>query len=295
MEEATELLNRIENKESLPLITSCCPAWIQYMEQNFSELIPYVSTTKSPIGMEGIMIKEYWCQKMHLPKEKVFAVAITPCTAKKYEIKRDEIKGTDVVLTISEVISWAKKEQISWSALEESSFDSIFEEGSGGGVLFGRSGGVMESALRTLYYLKKEKDLEVEDFPLCSGLEPVKDITLHMFETPIRVLIINGLSHAIPYLEEIKEKKSPYTFIEIMNCEGGCIGGGGEPKNSNQEQILEQRMAILNQCDQEKKIRFAHQNPDIKRIYEEFLRFPGSEIAKKYLHTTYHSREQVKE
>jgi len=293
MEEVSELRSRIKNNGILPMFTSCCPAWVKYAENYEPDILNHISSSKSPIGMQGEMVKNYFAKKMELDKENIFTVAITPCTAKKFEVKREEIPGTDAVLTISEVIRWLKDERVDFANLVDSEFDSIFGEGSGGGTLFGNSGGVMEAALRTFYYLETGTDM-VDDtiFDSLRGLESVKELSLTINKMPVKVAVVNTLSAAKKIIEDVKRGVSPYHFIEIMNCKGGCIGGGGQPKYLPELELEKknERMKGLYLRDKNVSIRASHHNPDIKRIYEEFLGSPNSEIAHRYLHTTYRAR-----
>ncbi len=294
MEESAELKNRLENNGVLPMITSCCPAWVKYAEQCFPELLPHLSSCKSPIGMQGAMVNSYYLEKMGLKKEDVFSVAVTPCTAKKFEIFRPEIEGTDAVLTVYELIEWLKEAQIDFKALEESEYDKWFGEGSGGGTIFGSSGGVMESALRNLYYYETLEPLQNQiDVAKIRSYENVKDMAININGKEVRIAVIHKLSAAKPILEEVKNKTSPYHFIEIMNCEGGCVGGGGQPKDIKEEEkeCKEKRRKGLYERDKSVSVKASYENPEIQKIYQEFLIQPNGQIAHKYLHTTYKNRK----
>ncbi len=294
MEEANELKERILHQGVLPMFTSCCPAWVKYAETFYPEILDHLSTCKSPIGMQGIMVKEYFAKQMSLEKEKIYTVAITPCTAKKFELKREEIPGTDAVITVSELTDWLKKETVDLKNVEESTFDSLLGEGSGGGTIFGNTGGVCEAALRTLYYDLTGKDYAPEnlEFQKVRGYENVKEATVKIEGREIRLAVVHKISAAKKILEEVKNGTSPYHFIEIMNCQGGCVGGGGQPRypEGMEQTFKEKRIAGLYQRDHEDKVKAAYQNPDIKKIYQNFLLEPGSEIAHRYLHTNYKKR-----
>lgn len=295
MEEANELIERIKNKETLPMFTSCCPAWIKYAEQFYPEVLDNISTCKSPIGMMGPTVKEYFCNKEGIDKENTFTVAITPCTAKKYEISRPEITGTDLVITISEIIDEIQKLNLNYDDIEESDYDSFFKEGSGAGVIFGNTGGVMEAALRTAYYILTNENLKEINFNEVRGNKAVKEATIKINNLSINVAVVNGIINAIPLIEDVKNGNSKYQYIEIMNCVGGCIGGGGMPKINQfkQEQIISKRIEGLYKEDDNLKNRFSHENEDIKRTYDEFYGKPLSKKSHTLLHTTYTNRKNI--
>lgn len=294
MEEATELKERLENNGVLPMFTSCCPAWVKYAETYYSDLLPHLSTCKSPIGMEGEIVKHYFSKKMNILEDELFTVAITPCTAKKFELQREEIPGTDAVITVSELADWVKEEQLSFDDIEESQFDSLLGEGSGAGVIFGNTGGVAEAALRSLYYFITGEDYQEShlNFSSVRGYDNVKEATITIEGRDIKVAIVHKISAIKDILEDVKNGVSPYQFIEVMNCQGGCVGGGGQPKYpEGMEKITkEKRIEGLYQRDKETTVKAAYQNPDIQRLYDEFLTSPGSELAHHYLHTSYHKR-----
>ena len=285
IEEASELKSRLLNHGVLPMITSCCPAWVKYAKDNMPDILDHISTCKSPIGMQGEMIKTYFCEKKNLDKNQMYTVAITPCTAKKMETKQDDVSGTDAVLTVTELAEWMKKEHIDFKNIFKSTFDTMFQEGSGGGTLFGVTGGVTESALRTFYYLMTHEEMKRDLLPI-HNLQNIKEYSLEVGDYSIRVAIVHELSKAKKILEDVRLGKSPYHFIEIMNCEGGCIGGGGQPKYvlEKEKDVKNDRIHGLMKHDETLSIHAAHQNLDIKRIYEEFLKIPNESLAKKHLH-----------
>ncbi len=289
LEEAMELKERIKEEKNLPLMTSCCPAWVKYVCDQEPELISHLSTCKSPIGMQGEMVKKYFCEQMKIDKENTFTVAITPCTAKKMEIKEPQITGTDAVLTMTELVDWLKEEQISWDNCEEKTFDSLWKEGSGGGSLFGITGGVTSSLLRTYYFLETGQNKENISFDSLHDEDGFKTLEIEVNDRKINVAVVQKLAKIKPLLDEIRNKKSPYQVIEVMNCEGGCVGGGGQIKYepTKKQEVIKLRKQGLKARDKEVAIRFAHQNPDIKKIYEDFLIVLNGEIAKKYLHRSY--------
>lgn len=291
MEEANELVERINNKDKLPMFTSCCPAWIKYAEQFYPEILDNISTCKSPIGMMGQVVKEYFTQKNNIDKKNIYTVAITPCTAKKYEVKREEISGTDSVITVSELASIIKEKNISYDDIIPSSFDTFFEMGSGAGMIFGNTGGVMEAAIRTAYYKITGENLAEEkiEFKSVRGLDNVKEATIYINDLPLKVAVIHQMSSAKEILESVKNGTCKYDYIEIMNCLGGCVGGGGQPKFNlnNEKEILKNRIDSLYKQDNSLKIRNSHDNPQIIKIYKEFLIKPLSNKAIELLHTKY--------
>ena len=270
------------------MFSSCCPAWVKYAHKFYPELKENISTCKSPIGMEGVMVKEYFAKQNNLDKDLLYTVAITPCTAKKFELKKEEIPGTDAVITDSELAKWLKEEEIDFKKLDKSSFDSLLGEGSGGGVIFGNTGGVTESLLRCLYYFMTGDPYQEENisFQDVRGFENVREAKFLVNGQELRVAIVHKIGAIKELLETVKNKTCPYHFIEVMNCEGGCIGGGGQPKISEgqDKEVKAKRMEGLYQKDQQDKIRACYENDDIKKIYDEFLLYPGSEIALNYLH-----------
>lgn len=307
MEEASELIERIVKKNKpLPQFTSCCPAWVKYMETYLPRLRDNVSTAKSPIGMQGPMIKTYFAKKMNLEPEKIVNVAVTPCTAKKFEIRRDEMRaagnyyGTDdmrdmdYVITTRELAKWAREKGIDFEALEESGFDSLMGTGSGAGVIFGNTGGVMEAALRTAYEVITGQNAPAQLFDLqpVRGMEGVREAELAIGELKVRVAVIYGTANAAAFIREMQESGKEYHFVEVMTCPGGCIGGGGQPidREYQGDALREKRVESLYRRDEEMGLRKSHENPEIIQIYDEFLGKPLSEPAEKMLHTVYSDR-----
>lgn len=292
MEEASELIDRIKNKKDLPMFTSCCPAWIKYAEQFYPEILKHISTCKSPIGMMGMVVQNYFTKIKGIASKDIFTVAITPCTAKKYEINREEITGTDLVLTLYELEKYIHENNIQYDSIKEDTFDCILGEGSGAGVIFGNTGGVMEAALRTAYYLITGKNLTNIEFHDVRGYDGLRDATIKIDELELHVAIIDGMSNAKKVLEEVKNGNSKYHYIEIMNCVGGCIGGGGQPKIdvSNEDKIKQSRILNLYKRDDKQKIRFSHENPDIINIYKNYLIEPLGKLSEELLHTHYIDR-----
>lgn len=304
VEEASELVRRITQKDRpLPQFTSCCPGWVRFAEIYEPELLPHLSTAKSPIGMQGPTVKTYFAQKMGLDPKKIVHVALTPCTAKKFEIRREEMhaaadyhgiaemRDTDQVITTRELARWAKEEGVDWNALEESAYDSIMGQASGAGVIFGNTGGVMEAALRTAYeYLTGQKapDALLQLDPV-RGYEGVREAQVEIAGTTLQVAVIYGTANARSFLQCMQESGKQYHFVEVMACPGGCIGGGGQPKDllKNADETRQSRIAALYQRDGSMTLRTSHENPEIKAVYEAFYGYPLSEMAEKMLHTAY--------
>ena len=286
MEEASELIKRLDQNQNLPMFTSCCPSWVKYAEIFYPEIMNHLSTCKSPIGMQGQMVKNYFCEKNNLDKNNVYTVAITPCTAKKYEIQKDD--GTDLVLTVTEIIEIIKNRKIDFKNLPDSEFDKILGEGSGAGMIFGSTGGVMEATLRTAYYLLTNTDLEKDkiEFKAVRGTKNVREAEIKIKDTTLKVAIIHKMADAKKILEEVKNGTSKYHFIEVMNCEGGCIGGGGQPKldETKAQELKQKRMQALYQKDKQDQIRCSYQNPEIIALYQDYLRHPLSGKAEALLH-----------
>lgn len=305
-EEANELIERIKKGENLPQFTSCCPSWIKFAETFYPEILPYISSCKSPIGMQGPLIKTYFASKKGINPEDIVSVALTPCVAKKMEIRREEMNASgqmlgksdmrdmDFVLTTTELAQWAKEEGIDFNQLPESDFDKLMGEGSGAGVIFGNSGGVMEAAVRTAYsFLTGQKPSELTlDFKPVRGLEQIKEAEAEIAGVKIKLAVVYGLANARKIIEKVKAGEK-YHFIEIMTCPGGCIGGGGQPKHFEQDTIAtERRIDSLYRRDKDMENRSSHENKEIIALYDQFLGERGGEIAKKLLHTKYYDRSE---
>ena len=304
MEEGSELIERIKHGGVLPQITSCSPGWMNYMEYFYPEVIPNVSTCKSPHQMQGAITKTYFAKAHNLDPKDIYVVSIMPCTAKKYEKSRKEmevdgIRDVDAVLTTREVAKMIKRCGINWAKLpEDEDWDQdLLGQYSGAGVIFGVTGGVMEAALRTAYFCLTGKEHEKIDFEAVRGLAGVREASIDINGTTLRVAIASGMKNAKVLLDEVKAGKSPYAFIEIMGCPGGCINGGGQPYvkpmflPNEDDDILEtyrqKRASVLYAEDVNQKVRQSHNNPDIKKIYADFLGKPLSELSEKLLHTHY--------
>lgn len=301
MEEGTELLNRLtaylngDKNVRLPILTSCCPAWVNFFEHQFPDMLDIPSTARSPQQMFGSIAKTYWAEKMGIPREDLIVVSIMPCLAKKYECGREEFKvngDPDVNYSIStrELASLIKRANIDFNSLPEEDFDQPLGESTGAGVIFGASGGVMEAALRTAYELYTGQKLEKVDFEDVRGLDNIKKATIRLNGVELQVGIAHGLGNARKLLNEIKEGKSEFHAIEIMACPGGCIGGGGQPLHHGNSELLKARTHALYEEDRNKPLRKSHENPYILKLYEEYLGKPMSEKAHHLLHTHYFNK-----
>ncbi|HRX42432.1 MAG TPA: NADH-dependent [FeFe] hydrogenase, group A6 [Clostridia bacterium] len=296
IEEGNELLQRIKEGGTLPMLTSCSPGWINFIEQYYPELLPHLSTCKSPQQMFGALAKGYYAEKIGRSPEEIFSVSIMPCTAKKFEADRDEMSldgenpDVDVVLTTRELAKMLRQAGVDFNQLEEEEYDAPFGLSTGAAVIFGATGGVMEAALRTVYEVVTGKTLESLDFKAVRGLEGIKEAEVDLDGTKVKVAVAHSLSNARKVMELIKSGKAEYAFIEIMCCPGGCIGGGGQPFGGTDELRLK-RIEAIYKADGELPLRKSHENPAVKQLYEEFLGEPLGEISHHLLHTHYHSRK----
>lgn len=296
MEEGSELLERMSQGGTLPLITSCSPGWINFVETFYPDLLDNVSTCKSPQQMFGALAKSYYPQKAGIDAAKIVSVSIMPCTAKKYESARPEMNGSgyrdvDIVLTTRELARMIKQAGFDFNKLTEEEFDAPLGLSTGAAVIFGTSGGVMEAALRTVYEVVTGKELANVDFEGVRGLTGVKEAEVDLDGKKVKVAIANGLKNARVILDKIRAGDCEYQFVEIMCCPGGCIGGGGQPWGTTKA-TKEARMAGLYQADRELPIRQSHKNPAVKALYDEFLGKPLSRKSHELLHTHYHPKHK---
>ena len=311
LEEGTEFVKRLTSalqnglgdatkERSMPLITSCCPAWVDYMEKYYPDMVPNFSTAKSPQQMMGAMIKTYWAQKAGVDPSKIFSVSIMPCTAKKYETHRDETmyssgyQDVDVAITTRELARMIKQAGIDLLNLPESEADSPMGPYTGAGAIFGATGGVMEAALRSAYFLITGEDLKDVNFTAVRGISGIKEASVHMAGIEIRVAVAHQMGNIQQVLDQVRKareegKDTPWHFIEVMACRGGCIGGGGQPYGATDE-IRTKRMRALYDHDENQEYRCSHNNPYIKQVYTEFLDAPGSPKAHHLLHTHYEGK-----
>ena len=296
MEEGTEFLRRMQNHGTLPLITSCCPAWVKYCETYGYDQLDHLSTAKSPQQMFGAVIKTFFAEKEKIDPKDICSVSVMPCTAKKFECRRKEFhdsgfQDVDISITVVELAKMIRTAGIHFEDLEDQEFDAPFGLGSGAGQIFGSTGGVMEAALRTVYEVLTGKTLERLEFTQVRGLEGIREASLTISGQEIRVAVVHGLKNVEGVLNQIKEGTSPYHFIEVMACEGGCIGGGGNaPKTM--AKVRERQKAIYEE-DRKLPIRKSHENIYVQKLYEEYLGEPLSEKSHRLLHTTYHSRRDL--
>ena len=308
MEEGFELIGRIKNGGVLPLITSCSPGWVKFAETFFPKVLDHVSTCKSPQQMFGTVTKTYWAEKMGIDPRKIVVVSVMPCTAKKFEKERPEMKSAfhywqeklglkdeeafkdvDCVLTTREAARMIREAGIDFASLPDEDFDKPLGESTGAAVIFGATGGVMEAALRTAYEVLTKKSLAKLDFEDVRGLEGIKTADVDIDGLILKVAVANGLGNARVLMEQVQKGESPYHFIEIMCCPGGCLGGGGQPISDNPD-IKKKRAEAIYREDAGKAIRKSHENPEITEIYKDFLGEPNSEKAHHLLHTEYCDR-----
>lgn len=292
MEEANEFVDRLKGKGELPILTSCCPGWVNFMEQQFSDMIDIPSTCKSPHEMFGAIAKSYYAEKEGINPEDIVVVSVMPCISKKYEAKRDELENegysdVDTVITTRELAEMIKEVGIDFISLEDSDFDNPMGESTGAGDIFGTSGGVIEATVRTAYNIITEKDLEKVEFYDLRGLDGIKYATVDIEGREIKIAVANGLGNTRRLLEKLKNKEISLDAIEVMACPGGCIGGGGQPYHHGDISILKKRSEGLYKLDESKKLRKSYENPYIKDLYDEYLKEPGSEKAHNLLHTSY--------
>ncbi len=296
MEEATELLSRLQNGGQLPMLTSCCPAWIKFAEHYYPEILPNISSCKSPQEMFSAVLKTYYCEKRGIKPENLFVVSVIPCTAKKFEVSRDELGHfTDAAITTRELAKMIKEAGVDFVNLPESKFDMPFEEASGAGAIFGATGGVMEAALRTAAVKLGGKGAPLE-FKEVRGTQGVKEAEYTVGGKTLKVAVASGLDNARKIIADIKSGKKDYAFVEIMACPGGCINGGGQPyvhdEIRNSIDLKAVRAQALYDYDKDKTLRLSHENPAVEILYKEYFGEPNSHKAHELLHTTYVKREK---
>lgn len=299
MEEGTEFIERLQNGGKLPMITSCSPGWIKFCEHNFPDFLDNLSTCKSPHQMFGAILKTYYAEKMGIDPAKMFVVSVMPCVAKKFEAGRSEmeankLRDVDAVISTRELAKMIKQSGILFNKLPDEKFDNPFEEASGAGVIFGATGGVMEAALRTVVEVLEGKSFDNLDYEAVRGTDGIKEATLTVAGTEVKVAVVNGLGNARKVLNDIRAGKANYHFIEVMACPGGCVTGGGQPIVDSSIRmdidLKAKRAAGLYAEDKALPVRKSHENPDIKLLYSEFLEKPGSHKSHELLHTTYTAR-----
>ena len=291
MEEATEFVSHLRSGAKKPMMTSCCPGWVNYVERHHPELIPYLSSCKSPMEMLGSLIKSYLPGQLGVPASGIFHVAVMPCTAKKYECARaemttDGVRTVDAVLTVTEFRNLLVSRGIDLASLPDGSYDRLFSGTSGAGRIFGATGGVCEAAMRTAYYLLTDREPPDMEFTALRGSGQIKTGEIQIGTVTVRACVVNGIANIGPIVESIRDGTCPYDFIEVMACRGGCSGGGGTPVLFGDEGV---RHRGLYQYDAARSVRSGHNNETLDGIYREYLTSPGSRKAEKLLHTVYHA------
>ena len=305
MEEGTELIERLNkylagDKTALPLFTSCSPGWIRYVERYAPEYLNNISSCKSPQQMNGAIVKNYYADKLCIPKDQIKVVSIMPCIAKKYEANRPEmevdgIRDVDLVLTTRELANYIQRHQIDFRLLNPIKLDSPLATYTGAGVIFGASGGVMEAALRTVKALLEKEDKHTVDITEPRGVEDIKEASIVINGIELHFAVVHGAKHFKEMFRRINEGKKQYAFVEFMGCTGGCVNGGGQPivkaKDFEKIDVRKERAKALYQIDKDIKVRRSHENQSVIKLYKEFLGQPGSELAHKLLHTTYSKKD----
>ncbi len=295
MEEATELINRLNNGGPVPMFTSCCPGWVKYAEQNSPKILDYISSCKSPHEMEGAVLKTYYAKKMGINPQDIFVVSIMPCTVKKYESNRGELKegalpDVDAVLTTRELVRFFNIAGIEFNDLPHDNFDNPLGESTGAAAIFGTSGGVMEAALRTAYFKISGNELDKLEFESVRGSDGIKEASVNINGLNLNIAVVNGIGNVKKIIEDVKNGTSKYHFIEVMACPGGCINGGGQPIHQKPEKIQKRIKALYN-IDNMMKLRRSHENESVKILYKEFFVEPNSHKAHDILHTKYFNRK----
>ncbi len=298
MEETTELIDRLKSGKNLPILTSCCPGWVKFFEHQFPDLIHIPSSAKSPQQMFGAIAKSYYAEKIGISPDKMVVVSVMPCLAKKYEAAREEfapggVRDVDIVISTRELGNMIKEAGVQFDQLEDEVYDNPLGESTGAAVIFGSTGGVLEAALRTAADWVAGESLEEIDFKAVRGLSGTREATVNVGGTELKAAITSGLGNARKLLESIRKGEAHYHAIEIMACPGGCINGGGQPYLKGDTSILEKRRQAIYSIDERATMRKSHENPSIKKLYEEYLGEPGSELAHKLLHTHYTERQNA--
>jgi iron-only hydrogenase group A len=294
IEEATELLSRLNNGGSTPMLTSCSPGWVKFIEHYYPDLLGHLSTCKSPHEMQGALLKTYYAQKIGVDPSRMFVVSVMPCTAKKYEAQRPELGNeypdVDAVITTRELARMIRVAGIDFHKLPNEGFDDPLGESTGAGAIFGAAGGVMEAALRTAHFYITGNDMKSLTFAPVRGLDGVKQADVTIGDVSIKVAAVSGLHNIKPILDDIREGKSPFHFIEVMACPGGCVNGGGQPLPATPEKLLKRTESIY-QIDRESPRRNSHRNESVQKLYAEFLGEPNGHLAHELLHTHYVERD----
>ncbi|WP_353893973.1 NADH-dependent [FeFe] hydrogenase, group A6 [Proteinivorax hydrogeniformans] len=298
LEEASELLERIDNNKTLPMLTSCCPAWVSYIEHQFPDLVDIPSSCKSPHIMVGTIIKSYFAEKNNIDPKDITVVSIMPCVAKKAEAARTELSiddnnNVDIVITTRELAMMFNEAGIDFDKLSDEEFDHPLGETTGASVIFGTTGGVIEAAVRTVHEWKTGEGLEKIEYEQLRGIEGLREAEVKVDGTKLNIGIAHGLGNARKLLEDIRNGKSKYHAIEIMACPGGCIGGGGQPYHYGNDEVVKARQKAIYEEEKNKEVRKSHLNKEVLKMYEEYFEKPYSEKAHKLLHTKYTPKERI--
>lgn len=294
VEEAKEFAKRLDENKNLPVFTSCCPGWVNYCTKLYPSLIPNLSTVKSPQQIFGSLINTYFAKSENLASTDMFVVSIVPCLAKKSELLTENINTSegfdvDIAITTKELATIIKNHGIDFANLKDEQFDNFFGSASGSGAIFGNTGGVTEAIVRSLNGMLSQKDKKILEYKMVRGLENIKEATISVGDKSISVAVVIGLRNVPKIIEEIKQNPNKYQFVEVMACEGGCIGGAGQPKPENCDKIelLKHRAKSLYESEIKKPVRLSHENAGLKKVYSSFLGEIGGTKAKELLHRTY--------
>lgn len=297
VEEANEFVKRMK-EDNLPILTSCCPGWVNFLEQQFSDLVNIPSTCKSPHEMFGAIAKSYLCKKLNVKPENMCVVSVMPCVAKKFESARPELEkdghsDVDIVITTRELAQMIKESGINFFDLEEGEFDDPMGESTGAGAIFGATGGVIEATVRTAYETITGEELQKLEFTALRGLDGIKETTVNIAGKDIRIAVANGLGNTRKLLNKVRSGEEKFDAIEVMACPGGCIGGGGQPYHHGDISVLKRRAEGIYSVDQNKKLRKSHENPKVQQLYSEFLGEVGGHLAHELLHTKYEAKPKL--
>ena len=297
VEEANEFVNRMK-ADKLPILTSCCPGWVNFMEQQFSDMIDIPSSCKSPHEMFGAVAKSYLCEKLNVKPENMCVVSVMPCVAKKFESARPELEkdgqsDVDIVITTRELGAMIKEAGIDFAGLEDQEFDNPLGESTGAGAIFGATGGVIEATVRTAYETITGEELQALEFTALRGFDGIKETTVKIGDRDVRIAVANGLGNTRKLLNKVKSGEEKFDAIEVMACPGGCIGGGGQPYHHGDISVLKRRAEGIYSIDEGKHLRKSHENPQVKKLYEDYLGEVGGPLAHELLHTSYEAKPKL--
>ena len=297
VEEANEFVNRMK-ADKLPILTSCCPGWVNFMEQQFSDMIEIPSSCKSPHEMFGAIAKSYLCEKLNVKPENMCVVSVMPCVAKKFESARPELEknghsDVDIVITTRELAAMIKEAGIDFVGLEDQEFDNPLGESTGAGAIFGATGGVIEATVRTAYETITGQELQALEFTALRGFDGIKETTVKIGDRDVRIAVANGLGNTRKLLNKVRSGEEKFDAIEVMACPGGCIGGGGQPYHHGDISVLKRRAEGIYSVDKGKKLRKSHENPQVKKLYAEYLGEVGGPLAHELLHTSYEAKPKL--